>query len=64
MINVELTHEEFSLVRMLLFREEASVRVETHHARGVFEYSEYLRSREKEIRKLLDKLEKVSPGKA
>lgn len=64
MINIELTQEEFSLVRMLLAREEASVRVETHHARGVFEYSEYLRSREKEIRKLLEKMDKVNPIKA
>ncbi len=60
MIKLDLAQDELSLLRMLLLREEASVRVETHHARGVFEYSEYLRSREKEIRRLIDKLEQVA----
>jgi hypothetical protein len=45
-----------SLIRMLLRKEEVSTRIEEHHARGVFDYSEYLRDREKKISVLLNKV--------
>jgi hypothetical protein len=51
-----LNEEELSLIRMLLSKEEVSTRVEEHHARGVFEYSAYLRDREKKIAALLRKV--------
>jgi hypothetical protein len=56
MKNLGLTEEELSLIRMLLRKEEVSTRVEEHHARGVFEYSEYLRDREKKISALLNRV--------
>lgn len=60
MHNIELTPKEISLVKMLLMKEEVSTRVEVHHARGTFDYSDYLKSREKEIHELLEKIEKTS----
>ncbi len=56
MANIELSIEELSLIRMLLMKEEVTTRIERHHARGVFEYSDYLKGREKEIEKLLGKV--------
>lgn len=59
MKNLGLNEEELSLIRMLLSKEEATTRVEEHHARGVFEYSEYLRGREKKIAALLQKVKEL-----
>jgi hypothetical protein len=56
MANLELSIEELSMIRMLLMKEEVSTRIELHHARGVFEYSDYLKGREKEIARLLGKV--------
>lgn len=56
MKNLDLNEEELSLIRMLLSKEEVSTRIEEHHARGVFEYSAYLRDREKKISVLLKKV--------
>lgn len=56
MPNLELSVQELSLIRMLLTKEEVSTRIERHHARGVFEYSDYLKGREKEIDRLLGKV--------
>jgi hypothetical protein len=59
MKNLGLNEEELSLIRMLLSKEEVTTRVEEHHARGVFEYSAYLRDREKKISALLKKVKEL-----
>lgn len=56
MASMELSMEELSLIKMLLTKEEVSTRIERHHARGVFEYSDYLKGREEEIERLLGKV--------
>lgn len=64
MINLELSKEELSLIKMLLRREELSTRIEIHHARRTFEYRDYLKMREKEIRDLLEKIKSLLPDEA
>jgi len=64
MINLELSKEELSLIKMLLRREELSTRIEIHHARRTFEYRDYLKTREKEIRDLLEKIQSLLPDEA
>ncbi|HQG32676.1 MAG TPA: hypothetical protein PLA83_12170 [Deltaproteobacteria bacterium] len=59
MASIELSKEELSLIRMLLMKEEVSTRIERHHARGVFEYRDYLKGREEEIDKLLGKVKGI-----
>ena len=59
MKNLSLNEEELSLIRMLLKKEENSTRIEEHHARGVFEYSAYLRDREKKIAALLGRVKEL-----
>ena len=59
MANIELSIEDLSLIRMLLRKEEVSTRIERHHARGVFEYSDYLKGREREIERLLGKIKGI-----
>lgn len=61
MMNLEVSREELSLIRMLLNREELTTRIEIHHARMSFEYRDYLKSREKEIQLLLEKVNKLLP---
>lgn len=56
MASLELTQEELSLLKMILKREELTTRIEIHHARTSFEYRDYLKSRQKEITELLDKI--------
>mgnify|MGYP007127623842 FL=1 len=63
MKNLELTEVELSIISMLLMKEEKSARIEAHHARGVFEYSEYLRDREKKVHRLLDKVNRLAEAK-
>ena len=59
MKNLGLTEEELSIIKMLLTKEEHSARVELHHARGVFEYSDYLKDREKKVGALLGKVKEL-----
>jgi hypothetical protein len=61
MIALEVTKEDLSLLKMLLTREEISVRIEIHHARASFEYRDYLKARQKEIGELLDKIRNHLP---
>jgi hypothetical protein len=46
---------------MLLNREEVSTRIEIHHARMSFEYRDYLKAREKEIKELLERIKQHLP---
>jgi hypothetical protein len=64
MINLELSKEELLLIKMLLRREELSMRIESHHTRRTFEYRDYLKTHEKEIRDLLEKIENLLPDEA
>jgi hypothetical protein len=52
------------LIKMLLRREELSTQIESHHARRTFEYRDYLKTREKEIRDLLEKIKNLLPDEA
>ncbi|HVN72241.1 MAG TPA: hypothetical protein VMU10_09510 [Desulfomonilia bacterium] len=61
MAALDVTKEELTLLKMLLNREEVSTRIEIHHARLSFEYRDYLKSRQKEISELLDKIKKYIP---
>ena len=56
MINMELSTEEMSLIKMLLMKEEIQTRIEIHHAKQTFEYRDYLKARHKEINGLLEKI--------
>jgi hypothetical protein len=56
MINMELSTEELALIKMLLMKEEIQTRIEIHHAKQTFEYRDYLKSRHKEISRLLEKI--------
>jgi len=56
MVNMELSKEEMELLQMLLLKEENTTRIEIHHARRTFEYRDYLKSRDKELKVLLDKV--------
>jgi len=64
MMNLEVSKEELALIKMLLGREELSTRIEIHHARMSFEYRDYLKTREKEIRDLLEKVKKLLPDES
>jgi hypothetical protein len=61
MITLEVTNEDLSLLKMLLNREEVTVRIEIHHAKTSFEYRDYLKARQKEIGELLVKINKHLP---
>ena len=61
MMNLEVSNDELALIKMLLSREELSTRIEIHHARMSFEYRDYLKGREKEIRQLLEKVNRLLP---
>jgi hypothetical protein len=61
MMNVELSKEELTLIRMLLKKEELMTRVEIHHARSVFEYKNYLKEREKMLDVLLERIKQFLP---
>ena len=61
MMNLEVSNDELALIKMLLSREELSTRIEIHHARMSFEYRDYLKGREKEIRQLLEKVNRLPP---
>ena len=61
MITLEVTKEDLSLLKMLLNREEVTVRIEIHHAKASFEYRDYLKARQKEISELLEKIKKHLP---
>jgi hypothetical protein len=61
MASLEVTQEELALLKMLLNREDVSTRIEIHHARMSFEFRDYLKSRQKEITVLLDKIRKHLP---
>jgi hypothetical protein len=61
MIALDVTKEDLSLLKMLLNREEVTVGIEIHHARASFEYRDYLKARQKEIRELLDKIKNHLP---
>jgi hypothetical protein len=61
---LDITHEELSLLKMLLTREEVSTRIEIHHARMSFDYRDYLKARQKEIEVLLGKIRKHLPDEA
>lgn len=61
MVNLEVTKEELALIKMLLSREEAETRIEIHHARRSFDYRDYLKTREKEVHELLERLQKLMP---
>jgi hypothetical protein len=61
MIALELTKEDLSLLKMLLNREEVTVRIEIHHAKASFEYRDYLKARQKEIGELLEKIKNHLP---
>ncbi len=58
MINLDVSKEELSLIEMLLVKEEAQTRIEIHHARRPFDYRDYLKTREKEIHNLLERVRK------
>lgn len=62
MASLEVTQEELALLNMLLNRQEVSTRIEIHHARMSFEYRDYLKSRQKEIDELLEKVRKHLPA--
>lgn len=59
MMNIEFSQEEFALVKTLLEREAAETRVELHHARHDREFRDSLKEREKEIRNLMERMEKA-----
>ncbi|HPI91945.1 MAG TPA: hypothetical protein PLT09_06745 [Deltaproteobacteria bacterium] len=61
MMNLETSKEELALIKMLLKREELTTRIEIHHARMSFDYRDYLKTREKEIHELLEKVRKLLP---
>lgn len=61
MINLTLSAEELSLVRMLLEREQVNTRIEIHHARMSFDYRDYLKKRLAEIDRLLEKIKALMP---
>lgn len=61
MTPLEVTQEDLSLLKMLLNKQEISTRIEIHHARMSFEYRDYLKSRQREINQLLDKVKKLLP---
>jgi hypothetical protein len=61
MITLEVTKEDLSLLKMLLNREEVTVRIEIHHARSSYEYRDYLKARQKEISELLEKIKNHLP---
>ena len=56
MAALDLTKEELFLIKMLLSKEEIETRIQIHHARRSFEYRDYLKTREEEIHKLLEKV--------
>ncbi len=58
MINLEISREEFTLIKSLLEREAAETRIELHHARHDLEFRDSLKTREKEIKSFLERLEK------
>ena len=58
-MNLELSNEELELVKMLLSKAEVVTRVEIHHADKSFEYSDYLKQREKLISNLLARVKKL-----
>lgn len=62
MTSLAVTQEELALLKMLLSKEEVTTRVEIHHSRTSFEYKDYLKGREKEIRGLLEKVKEHLPG--
>jgi hypothetical protein len=61
MITLQVSKEDLLLLKMLLNREEVTVRIEIHHARTSFEYRDYLKARQKEISELLAKIKNHLP---
>jgi hypothetical protein len=60
-MNLEVTKEELALLKMLLAREEVETRIEIHHARRSFEFRDYLKVRDTEIKELLAKVRALLP---
>ena len=57
-MNMDVSKEELQLLRIYLSKAEVAIRVEIHHAKS-FEFKNILKEREKQVGRILEKIDKA-----